>query len=269
MEYQIGDFASISRLGIKTLRYYHEIGLLIPSRIERGSGYRFYDESCLVRVRAIQQLKALHFSLAEIAELLGDSSNAELLRRKMQDKLSEIDTRINQFQQVRGRLQSALAMQSVPPLVCSPIIEKTLPNQQIASIRFKGPFQQLDAMIPLLMQTCADAVCGAPFSLFYDDHPSEEDNDIEICVPVSRNVDQGEVHTRQLSGGHALTIIHEGYYDQISLSYQALVDALNLRQLTPVYPTRERYLVGGYAESPEVTQQYRTEIQFQVACPES
>ena len=70
MEYQIGDFAVISRLGIKTLRYYHEIGLLLPTRIDPFSGYRYYDESCLARVCTIQQLKALQFSLAEIGDFL-------------------------------------------------------------------------------------------------------------------------------------------------------------------------------------------------------
>ncbi len=31
MEYRIGDFSLVSRLSVKTLRYYHEIGILEPA----------------------------------------------------------------------------------------------------------------------------------------------------------------------------------------------------------------------------------------------
>lgn len=64
MRYQIGDFSLISRLSIKTLRYYHECGLLEPSFVDSESGYRFYDQNCLERVRIINELKELGFSLA-------------------------------------------------------------------------------------------------------------------------------------------------------------------------------------------------------------
>ncbi|MEN8905119.1 MAG: MerR family DNA-binding transcriptional regulator, partial [Clostridiales bacterium] len=44
MKYQIGDFSKISRLSIKTLRYYHEIGLLCPVIVDKNTGYRYYNE---------------------------------------------------------------------------------------------------------------------------------------------------------------------------------------------------------------------------------
>jgi DNA-binding transcriptional MerR regulator len=264
MEYQIGDFATISRLGIKTLRYYHEIGLLNPSRIESSSGYRYYDESCLARVRAIQQLKALQFSLAEIGELLDGSIEPGAVQQKMRNKLVEVEQQIDQFEEVRQRLQACLQNRPALLLMPNPVRLTLLPEQMVASIRFRGSYAMLSEQIPLLMQTCAAAVSGAPFSLYYDDHPSEDDNDIEICVPVRQALESGQVHSRQLPGGRAVSILHEGYYDQISLSYQAIVDYMRIQQLTPLYPSREVYLLGGYDGSPVLTGQYRTEIHFLV-----
>jgi DNA-binding transcriptional MerR regulator/DNA gyrase inhibitor GyrI len=262
MEYQIGDFATISRLGIYTLRYYHEIGLLTPSRIESGSGYRYYDESCLARVRTIQQLKVLQFSLAEIGELLDGGVEPEAVRQKMRRKLDDVGQQIGQLEEVRHRLQSFLENRPAALLAPNPIEIKTLPAQLIAAIRFRGSFPMVNEQMPLLMQSCAGAVGGPPFSLYYDDHPTEDDNDIEVCVPVRRAVESGPVHSRQLPGGRAVAILHEGYYDQISLSYQAVVDYLHRRHLTPLYPSREVYLLGGNDGSPEGPRRYRTEIQF-------
>ncbi len=36
----IGDFANATQLTVKTLRHYHETGLLEPAQIDAQSGYR-------------------------------------------------------------------------------------------------------------------------------------------------------------------------------------------------------------------------------------
>ena len=38
----IGDFSRASHLSVKTLRHYHEVGLLEPSQIDPDNGYRYY-----------------------------------------------------------------------------------------------------------------------------------------------------------------------------------------------------------------------------------
>lgn len=264
-EYQIGDFATISRLSVKTLRYYHEIGLLLPSRVERFSGYRYFNEVSLARVRSIQQLKALNFSLTEIHEILSNGVEPVAIRKKMVDKLSEVDQQIESFQEVRDRLQTYLDKAVLPLLKPNPIREVYLQQQLIASIRFIGEYQELNQQIPLLMQTCGQFVCGPPFSLYYDHEPLTEGADIEICVPVCEPVVDDPVQSRLLPGGRALTILHEGAYDQISISYQSVVDYVHNQSLTPLYPSREVYLAGGNPQSPQESENYRTEIQFLVA----
>ncbi len=51
MEYRIGDFAIITRLTVKTLRYYHEEELLKPSRIALDTGYRYYNSDLIYIAR--------------------------------------------------------------------------------------------------------------------------------------------------------------------------------------------------------------------------
>ncbi len=39
----IGEFSSICRVSTKTLRYYAEIGLILPEEINPENGYRYYS----------------------------------------------------------------------------------------------------------------------------------------------------------------------------------------------------------------------------------
>ena len=53
MKMRIREFAQLTGVSIRTLHYYDEIGLLKPSFLDRQSGYRFYDDTALVKMQEI------------------------------------------------------------------------------------------------------------------------------------------------------------------------------------------------------------------------
>ena len=67
---QIKEFAKLTGVSVRTLRYYDEIGLLKPAFVDKFTGYRFYDERSLVRMQEILFYRELDFSLKSIAEIL-------------------------------------------------------------------------------------------------------------------------------------------------------------------------------------------------------
>jgi DNA-binding transcriptional MerR regulator len=69
-EISIGEFARRSRLSLKALRLYDERGVLVPSRVDQGSGYRYYDTAQLEAARLVVMLRELQVPLAAIKELL-------------------------------------------------------------------------------------------------------------------------------------------------------------------------------------------------------
>jgi DNA-binding transcriptional MerR regulator len=69
-EISIGEFARRSRLSLKALRLYDERGVLVPSRVDRASGYRYYDPAQLEEARRVVMLRELQLPLAAIKELL-------------------------------------------------------------------------------------------------------------------------------------------------------------------------------------------------------
>ena len=69
-EISIGGFARRSRLSVKALRLYDELGVLVPARVDEASGYRYYDVAQLEAARLVAMLRQLELPLAEIKELL-------------------------------------------------------------------------------------------------------------------------------------------------------------------------------------------------------
>lgn len=70
MKLQIKEFAALTGVSTRTLHYYDEIGLLKPAYIDAHSSYRFYDETCLLRMQEILFYRELDFSLKSIRKIL-------------------------------------------------------------------------------------------------------------------------------------------------------------------------------------------------------
>jgi DNA-binding transcriptional MerR regulator len=58
-EMSIGEFARRSRLSPKALRVYDGLGLLSPARVDKQSGYRYYQPVQLERGRLIATLRQI------------------------------------------------------------------------------------------------------------------------------------------------------------------------------------------------------------------
>lgn len=73
--FTISEFGKQARVSVRTLRYYEEIGLLVPMR-KNSSGHRLYGLIELAKLQQIQSLKFLGYSLQEIKDLMGNNANA-------------------------------------------------------------------------------------------------------------------------------------------------------------------------------------------------
>ena len=67
--HQIGEVAEAIGLSIRTIRHYHDVGLVPPSGRTSG-GFRLYTDDDIERLRLVKQMKPLDFTLEEMAELL-------------------------------------------------------------------------------------------------------------------------------------------------------------------------------------------------------
>src|SRR5262245_3817424 len=91
---RIGDFAKLSQVSVKALRFYDEIGLLKPTFVDRATGYRYYAPNLLSRLNRILAFKEMGLSLTEILQLLQTDLSDEQLRAMLERKRSDLAGRI-------------------------------------------------------------------------------------------------------------------------------------------------------------------------------
>jgi DNA-binding transcriptional MerR regulator len=83
----IGQLASYAGVTIRTVRYYHQIGLLAEPERDR-SGYRTYDAAAVVRLIRIRTLAEAGVPLARVQELLDADTET------FADATADIDRRL-------------------------------------------------------------------------------------------------------------------------------------------------------------------------------
>ena len=99
--FTIGEFSKIAGLTVKTLRFYHEQGLLDPTHVDPETGYRYYDTSKIEIARIITHLRSLDLSLDEIGEILRSKGDDADLRNVLKRQRSVLETRIKRVSRNR------------------------------------------------------------------------------------------------------------------------------------------------------------------------
>jgi predicted transcriptional regulator YdeE len=107
---KIGDFARLTRVPVKTLRYYDEIGLLHPAGIDHYTRYRYYTSEQLPVLNCIRRLRDLGFSLEEIAMLMKSGLAREPLVRGLRHRRSQIEAQIRDLQRQLARVETQLTL---------------------------------------------------------------------------------------------------------------------------------------------------------------
>jgi DNA-binding transcriptional MerR regulator len=100
----IGRFSRLTGVGVKALRHYDEVGLLVPAAIDHETGYRFYSPDQVDRAEAIRLLRRLDMPLEEIRSTL-DAGDPAALRAALVSHQREIATRESELRATRGKLQ--------------------------------------------------------------------------------------------------------------------------------------------------------------------
>lgn len=99
MEYTVLKLAKMAGISTRTLRYYDEVGILKPARIN-SSGYRIYGRNELDRLQQILFYRELEFSIDKIKEILSSSDFDEKLalinhKKQLVEKRKRLDQLIN------------------------------------------------------------------------------------------------------------------------------------------------------------------------------
>lgn len=224
----IGEFSNICKVSTKTLRYYAEIGLLLPDEINSENGYRYYSIEQLETMLFINRLKSYNFSLEEIKTILeSEELQDEKLYLELTRKKKEIEKQVQEFEKTLDQLNTDLSnlkqgksimsyMESIDiqlvevPRMYLLSIRKMLHEHEVAE-EYGNCFRKL------FRKTQVDklTVLAPPMVLFHSEEFSPFGLDIEFAIPVKEYV----TGTRDFHPGLCLKTVLNGSYSDLSSVY--------------------------------------------------
>jgi len=259
MDYKIGEFSNITQLSIKTLRYYHDNGILEPSSIDGESGYRYYNNNSYERAKLIKLLRDFDFSIKEIKEVLESYEDDSDIKAYLLEKNDMIQDKINRYKKLQSRIEHYQTYKEAAKML-NQVKEITIDKMLIASLTYVGRYGDVGDYIGQLFKAAGMNVKGKPFSIYHDEDYKEEGATVEVCVPLKKEVVYKEIKTKVLEGGKAISLLHIGSYETISDSYKVLTDYIKDNNIEAKSLIREHYIKGPGMLLKGNPNKYQTEI---------
>jgi len=243
---RIGDFSKLSRVSIKALRLYDEMGLLKPIEVDRFTGYRYYEFDQLPRLYRILALKDLGFSLEEIGRLLEDEVSVEQMRGMLTLRQSEIRRRVEEESERLERVDVWLRQIEQEEAVSKyDIVIKKIESLKVASVRGIVPTPPdqrslWDELIEYLREKNAKMI-GPPMAIYHDPEFKDRDWDIQVVMPLSEEIAPGPgVQVYELPEVEKMAcVVHTGPFATIMEAYNALAKWIDQNGYQIVGPGRE------------------------------
>ena len=218
---KIGEFSKLSRVSIRMLRHYDDIGLLKPAEIDDFTGYRYYREDQLFVMGRIASLKDMGFSLADIIRILEVQDDAEKMDEflsKRQEELAELskqtEYKLMLLDTARKRLRKEQTMKY-------DVTVKTIPERYAATVETVIPHYEDEAMAWGYMGEIKTPLIPADPCLATAEYLDEEFKEENITVRVTMTVkgkyeDTEHVKFLNLPAVKVASCVIKGSYEQMS-----------------------------------------------------
>lgn len=113
----IGEIVKRTGITKEALRHWEEIGILKGIKVQTN-GYKSYPDSLIEHIELIKLAKDLGFTLKEIKSMVNLLQKGQLARPNiniiLQQKIDEIDNKINDLKKLRKRLSTELEKSCAP-----------------------------------------------------------------------------------------------------------------------------------------------------------
>jgi DNA-binding transcriptional MerR regulator/effector-binding domain-containing protein len=268
----IGEFSKVTGLTVKTLRHYHDEGLLAPAFVDRQTGYRYYDLAQAEGARAIAFLRGLEFSLDDIRALLRERDNDEALLDAMERQRAALAERVKHLRRAVRSLDEFISEERRAMAMTQStykVEEKVLGPVRVAGVRMTGRYSDCGRGFGRIGRKFGRFICGKPMLLHYDAEYKAADADFEACMPVRPAATATATATdgivvRELPGGRCVSLMHRGPYDQLGRAYAEAFRYVSDKGYAVTLPTREVYHNGPGMIFKGNPKNYLTEIQLPI-----
>ncbi|MEU7821690.1 MerR family transcriptional regulator [Catellatospora sp. NPDC049133] len=240
----IGEFATLTHLSVRTLRRYHEAGLLEPASVDPFTGYRYYTADQIPPAQVIHRLRELDVPLAEVKSILATEDpqrRADLVAGHLRRLEAELDRTRAAVVSLRQLLRPDPAelqveLRSVPARTVAAITGEVALGDTIAW--YADAMAELDAAYPPPERT------GPPGGRYANELFTGGNGTMTVFRPVARPRAAGRIEPLTLPPVDLAVAVHRGPHDNIDVTYGRLGAWVVEHALAVDGPIHETYLVG-------------------------
>jgi DNA-binding transcriptional MerR regulator len=249
----IGEFSKLTLLPVKTLRHYHDVGVMVPAVVDPATGYRRYALGQVPDAHLVRRLRALDMPLAEVRTAL-DAPDERTRNEVILVFLARMERRLAEAQLAVGSLRALLE----PPdafsvtrrrFVATPAVAVTAVVERTALADWCA------VTYPLLYGAIAahGAIPAGPGGGLYPSGLFENGvGPVVAFVPLRQDLDVGSADLTPFEGVEpfevpatvAAVAVHHGPFDDLDRTYGSLGSYVASHGLGASGTIREHYLVS-------------------------
>lgn len=242
----IGDFARMTYLSVKTLRHYHDIGLLEPAEVDPSTGYRRYTPAQVPLAQVIRRFRDLGMPLEELAAVVRapdvDVRNAVIARH-----LAQMEDRLRQTQETVRSLRNLVDN----PSAAVPVEFRSTAPTPVLAVRAVLDQDEVPGWLSQALTELYEALgtqvipAGPPGALYAPALFEAERGEVTAFVPVTApTVATGRTKVLVLPAAEYAVAVHDGPAEDLDRTFAALGTFVAEHAITVEAPLRELYLEG-------------------------
>lgn len=261
--YRIGEFSILSKTTIKTLRYYEKEGILIPSFVDKETGYRFYETKQLIELARIISLRQVGMSIDNIKSILNGNNLNDLLQRRKEELEIELNLSQDQLQRINYLLEGKNMNYEV--------VKKELPDYVV--YYKEGVIKDFSEITNFILASAEECQSTNPnikciepdycYINYLDGEYKEKDIKIRYAqAVVKEGIPNESIKFEKLKKTEAVCIYHKGSYENLGEAYSFIMKWIEDNDYEMTEYPRERYIDGIWNK--ENIEDWLTEIQVPV-----
>ena len=119
------------------------------------------------------------------------------------------------------------------------IIHKTIDEQLVVSLNFKGTSKDVPMNLEKLVTKCKKYICGPTIIVNDFGVYSKDFVDITICLPIKKGSKIKDVEIKKLPKVEVLAVLHHGVHEKLNDSYRTIYNFMNEKGIEGTAFSRE------------------------------
>jgi DNA-binding transcriptional MerR regulator len=259
----IGDFARATHLSVKTLRYYHQVGVLEPADIDPNTGYRRYQTDQVPIAQIIRRFRSLEMPIEHIQAVLA-APDIATRNEVIAAHLGRLEATLQHTREATASLRDLLQTQT--PTAPADLAHLSVPATTAAAITatieikdasawYQGALGELRASLASQNITTTSPAGG----IYSNDLFTDERGEATVFVPCDLTFrSTGRIDPLVIPAVELATTTHAGPHTDIDCSYGALGTYVADHALGIDGPIREYYVVDRHTTTD--SSMWRTQI---------